>query len=193
MPRQSKSTGQVRIVAGQWRGRKLPVADVPGLRPTGDRVRETLFNWLQGSIAGSDCLDLFAGTGALGIEALSRYASSVTFVEPHRQAHRNICESLQLLQHDASVLCSSAQEFLSTNQRQFDVVFVDPPFGEELQWEILQSLLAGHVKPGALIYMESPTSQVFPADWPAECTIRNEKRFGDVIARVFSVTAEDEQ
>ena len=180
-------------MAGQWRGRKLPVADVPGLRPTGDRVRETLFNWLQDSIAGSDCLDLFAGTGALGIEALSRYAASVTFVEPHRQAHANICESLELLQHDASVLCSSAQEFLSTNQRQFDLVFVDPPFGDELQWGILQSLLVGHVKPGALIYMESPTYQVFPAEWPAGYAVRNEKRFGDVLARVFRVAAVGEQ
>jgi len=183
MPRQSKSTGQVRIVAGQWRGRKLPVADVPGLRPTGDRVRETLFNWLQGSIADSHCLDLFAGTGALGIEALSRYAASVTFVEPNKSAHSNICQSLQLLQRDASVVCSTAQGFLTTNNRQFDLVFVDPPFGDELQWEMLQSLLEGHVKTGSL----------FPVEWPAGCGVKHEKRFGDVMARVFRVTEADEQ
>lgn len=95
--RRNSSAGQVRIIAGQWRGRKLPVADVTGLRPTGDRVRETLFNWLQRDMAGSRCLDLFAGSGALGFEALSRYATCVTFVEPDRQAFATLETSIRAL------------------------------------------------------------------------------------------------
>ena len=91
------ATGQVRIIAGRWRGRKLPVADVQGLRPTGDRVRETLFNWLQADVAGARCLDLFAGSGALGFEALSRYAASVAFIEPDKQAGAMISQSMALL------------------------------------------------------------------------------------------------
>lgn len=100
-----RGAGQLRIIAGRWRGRKLNVPRVNGLRPTGDRVRETLFNWLQADVAGARCLDMFAGTGALGFEALSRYAQSATFVEPDEDAYKNLsasCEQLNLTIDDPS-------------------------------------------------------------------------------------------
>lgn len=186
-PRQSKSTGQIRIVAGQWRGRKLPVPDVAGLRPTGDRVRETLFNWLQSDIAGSRCLDLFAGTGALGFESLSRYAQSVDFVEPHGVASAQIRSSLALLGHAAVVHQCTAETFLASNEATFDIIFIDPPFALQCQEDILQLLSPRHASDGALVYMESPSRQVFSQNWPPGFEVRREKQFGDVTARLFEI------
>ena len=186
-PRQSKSTGQIRIVAGQWRGRKLPVPNVAGLRPTGDRVRETLFNWLQGDIAGSRCLDLFAGTGALGFESLSRYAKSVDFVEPHGVANAQIKSSLAQLGHAASVHQCTADAFLTSNQATFDIIFIDPPFALQCQEDILQLLYPRHASDGALVYMEAPSRQAFSQNWPPGFEIRREKQFGDVTARLFEI------
>lgn len=187
-PRQNKSTGQIRIVAGQWRGRKLPVPDVAGLRPTGDRVRETLFNWLQTDIAGSRCLDLFAGTGALGFEALSRYAASVDFVEPHGVANAQIKSSLAVLGHAADVHLCTAEAFIASNEGVFDIIFIDPPFAMECQEDILKLLYPGHVSDTALVYMEAPSRQSFPENWPAGFEIRREKQFGDVTARLFAIS-----
>ncbi|MFK8075106.1 MAG: 16S rRNA (guanine(966)-N(2))-methyltransferase RsmD [Granulosicoccus sp.] len=186
-PRQNKSTGQIRIIAGQWRGRKLPVPAVEGLRPTGDRVRETLFNWLQTDIAGSRCLDLFAGTGALGFEALSRYAKHVDFVEPHVLASAQIESSLVQLDHVGSVHQCTAQVFLASNNKTFDIIFIDPPFAMQCQEEILQLLCSGHASDGALVYMEAPSRQVFSENWPSGFEIRREKQFGDVTARLFEL------
>lgn len=186
-PRQSKSTGQVRIVAGQWRGRKLIVPDVAGLRPTGDRVRETLFNWLQSAIAGSRCLDLFAGTGALGVESLSRYAASVDFVEPNALAHSQLKKSLAELGKAADVHRCTAEEFLATNAQAFDIVFIDPPFAFACQVDVLEMLIPDHLSDNALVYMESPSQQKFDENWPPGYEIRREKQFGDVTARLFEV------
>ncbi|MFK7855819.1 MAG: 16S rRNA (guanine(966)-N(2))-methyltransferase RsmD [Granulosicoccus sp.] len=195
--RQSKSSGQVRIIAGQWRGRRLPVANAPGLRPTGDRVRETLFNWLQSDIAGSHCLDLFAGTGALGLEALSRYAASVTFVEPDLQANRMLVDALKLFGIDETarleqgcdtrVVQTSAELFLAENQTQFDIVFIDPPFDQALQMATLASLWPDHLSKSAVIYVEAPTKQAWVDPAPPGYTSRKEKRFGEVCARLLDV------
>lgn len=198
--RQSKSAGQVRIIAGQWRGRRLPVANAPGLRPTGDRVRETLFNWLQSDIAGSHCLDLFAGTGALGLEALSRYAASVTFVEPDQQANRMLADALKLFGInesgqseqgcDTRVLQTSAELFLADNRTQFDIVFIDPPFDQQLQLATLKSLWPDHLANSAMIYVEAPTIQAWVDPAPLGYTTRKEKRFGEVCARLLDVCSD---
>lgn len=148
---------RLRIIAGQWRGRKLVFPDRKGLRPTPDRVRETLFNWLQPDLPGSSCLDLFAGSGALGFEAASRGASHVSMID-------NDAESVSMLESNAGMLSarqievirSDASGFLQRKSRQYDIVFLDPPYQADLlgvccgllesrQW------LANHAK----IYLES--------------------------------------
>lgn len=208
-PRKSRkavtvSTGQVRVIAGQWRGRKLPVLSAPGLRPTGDRVRETLFNWLQADIAGSRCLDLFAGTGALGLEALSRYAQVAVFVEPDAATRGSLLQSCGTLglqpalmggtdnpadshQIDvpATVFAGTATDFLAQNDKQFDVVFIDPPFDSQLQWDMLEQLVPIHLSNSALIYIESPSNWSLPAQLPQGCCVHREKQFGDVHVRLL--------
>ncbi|WP_052094669.1 16S rRNA (guanine(966)-N(2))-methyltransferase RsmD [Pseudohaliea rubra] len=126
----ARAGGGIRIIGGQWRGRRLAVADRPGLRPTADRVRETLFNWLQAVVPGARCLDLFAGSGALGLEALSRGAGAVTFVDSDRQAMDRLCAVLDSLdaRDRADCRCERAERFLSHGSGPFDVVFLDPPF-----------------------------------------------------------------
>lgn len=185
----SGAGGQVRIIGGQWRGRKLAVADVAGLRPTGNRIRETLFNWLQADMAGSRCLDLFAGSGALGFEALSRYAASVTFVEPDPLAFRTLQDSairLGLAEGEvASFSQRKASEFLAGCHQGFDIVFIDPPFSDSLQWQSVALLRPEHLSPHALVYVESPSAQVPPEQFPHELCVYREKVFGDVHARLL--------
>lgn len=179
--RKSKSPGQVRIIAGQWRGRKLPVPTVEGLRPTGDRVRETLFNWLQPYVVGSHCLDLFAGSGALGFEARSRYAASLTLVEPAPAAAAQLLASARLLGDDSVRLeRTTAERFLQADQRRFDIVFVDPPFAQAIQWDMLSLLAPEHLNAQAWVYVEAPTRQERPDSWPPGYSLQREKRFGDV-------------
>lgn len=162
----NKSTG-VRIIGGQWRGRRLPVTDVDGLRPSSDRLRETLFNWLQPVIHGANCLDLFAGTGALSFEALSRGAGHAVLVERDRIAMHGLqqaCEALsanntQLYHGDALELTTSRPVLTSAP---FDLVFIDPPWSIAVQSTVLQNLLAnGWLKPNALIYVELPKNTDF--------------------------------
>ena len=121
--------GRLRIVAGKWRSRLLDIADVPGLRPTSERIRETLFNWLAPSIQGARCLDLFAGTGALGFEALSRGSTSVVFVENSRRAARAIEKSTKILDATGAVVHQGdAADYVRTAApASFDIVFLDPP------------------------------------------------------------------
>lgn len=124
---------QFRIIGGRWRGRKLSFDDRPGLRPTPDRVRETLFNWLAPVIHGARALDLYAGTGALGLEALSRGASEVTLVERDRAAVATIERNASALAGaNAKVVCADVTAWLGTCTGPFDVVFADPPFGSDL-------------------------------------------------------------
>ena len=130
MPRSSssRSAHHVRIVGGAWRGRRLPVPPVAGLRPTPDRVRETLFNWLASAITGARCLDLYAGTGALGFEALSRGAAHVVFVERHPRAVTRLRQSAAALGADCAVFAGNASAFLADATARFDVIFLDPPY-----------------------------------------------------------------
>lgn len=174
---------EVRIIGGQWKRTKLPVADAPGLRPTPDRVRETLFNWLQPRIVGAHCLDLFAGSGVLGFEALSRGAASVTALELDAHAAAAIRANVKTLQTDKLRLEQrNAIDWLRDNaqQRRFDVVFLDPPFAENLYTDCSRLLDEQRwLAPRALVYLESGASLekiTLPDSWQL---IRN-KRAGAV-------------
>ena len=161
---------QLRIIGGRWRGRRLEVPEAEGLRPTPDRVRETLFNWLQPYIDGAHCLDLFAGTGALCLEALSRGAAEVVMVEksPHvaQQLRRHV-EKLEAA--GAEVVPADAVDYLQRPPRQFDIVFLDPPFRSNLIAECAALVEArGWLKPGGLVYIEAPSrlsALALPATW----------------------------
>jgi len=177
----------LRIIGGQWRGRKLAFPDVPGLRPTPDRVRETLFNWLQADINGARCLDLFAGSGALGLEALSRGASRVVLVDESTTVTHQIEANLQILHSDdASVVRMPVQTFLErgSGDARYDVIFLDPPFGQGLILPTLQLLEENDwLTPGAHIYIESE-SQLRELPLPAGWQLLKKKRSGQVIYRL---------
>lgn len=160
-----KKPGFVRIIGGRWRGRRIAVPELPGLRPTPDRVRETLFNWLAPMIAGSRCLDLFAGTGALGLEAASRGARQVVLVESDRGAAERLRESsARLAPEVCEVVQADALAWLESAPRPFDIVFLDPPFGTPLLQAAMQALASGGwLAPGARIYLEAPAEQGVPA------------------------------
>jgi 16S rRNA (guanine966-N2)-methyltransferase len=147
---------QLRIIGGEWRGRKLRFPDVEGLRPTTDRVRETLFNWLQPVIHGARCLDLFAGSGALGLEALSRGAANVCFVDSDRRAVQSLKDNLALLQDQAgTVVQADALTYLKAGPQPFDIVFLDPPFRKELLQPCLELLYSeGWLADNARLYIE---------------------------------------
>lgn len=156
-----RAPGQVRIVGGRWRNTRLAVPDRPGLRPSSDRVRETLFNWLSGRLAGARVLDLFAGTGALGLEALSRGAASAVLVERDPGLAEALRGNVQRLaaQEQAQVVCADALHWLDSQPAQaFDIAFVDPPFAAGLWQEVLARLLP-RLAPGAWLYVESPAEQ----------------------------------
>lgn len=162
-------SGRVRIIGGALRNSRLRVPDHVDLRPTPERVRETVFNWLAPVISGARCLDVFAGTGALGIEALSRGAASVVFVERDAQVARALNDNLVRLKASAgTVVTSRAQDYLRGRELAFDIVFLDPPFALELWSELAQQLEdGGWLAPAALIYVESPRVAVptLPARW----------------------------
>ena len=162
----------VRIIAGAWRGRRIHFPDMPALRPTPDRVRETLFNWLQHSIAGTRCLDLFAGSGALGLEALSRGAREVVFVEQFPAAARALQEQLIRFGGAAKgrILQMGAARFLRTpGAPPFDVAFLDPPFGTNALAEYIPLLDTGDwLSAGGLVYLENERAAgvpVLPDHW----------------------------
>jgi 16S rRNA (guanine(966)-N(2))-methyltransferase RsmD len=153
---------QVRVIGGRHRGRNLPVADAPGLRPTPDRVRETLFNWLGQNLAGWHCLDLFAGSGALGFEAVSRGAASVTLVEQAPRVAKSLQAAATLLNEPGvHVVCADALAYLARPAAEpLDLVFLDPPYGQGWLDRIIMPLLP-HLADGARLYMES--EQPLPA------------------------------
>ena len=156
----------VRIIGGRWRGRRLAVSDAPGCRPTADRVRETLFNWLRPWLPGAQCADLCAGTGALGLEALSQGAASCVFVERNAALLaplQSACESFGA--DGATLVQADAQAWLAGNDQRFDIVFLDPPFDAGLTGPLLAALLAGnHLSDEALVYCE--TARGAPAGEP---------------------------
>ena len=163
--------GRLRIVAGKWRSRLLDIADVPGLRPTSERVRETLFNWLAPDIQGARCLDLFAGTGALGLEALSRGATQVVFVDNSRRATREIEKSIKTLDASgATVVNQDARQYLrGVAPASVDIIFLDPPFAADLLTDLCRLVdELGILAPRGRVYLEQdkrkPEAQL-PGGW----------------------------
>lgn len=147
--------GKVRIIGGHWRSRLLTFPDRPDLRPTPDRIRETVFNWLGQDLSGLSCLDLFAGSGALGFEAASRGAEKVVMVEADAKIYRALCENKESLQAaQVEPVMINALNFMNSDVRRFDVVFLDPPYRLELLPELLL-LLPSHLEKDGLVYTES--------------------------------------
>jgi 16S rRNA (guanine966-N2)-methyltransferase len=178
----STTRNSVRIIGGIWRGRRIEFPDLPSLRPTPDRIRETLFNWLQHKVSGARCLDLFAGSGALGIEALSRGAAEVVFVETAPAAAHALRTQLQRLGGEARgrVFEMGAARFLRAPGEPFDVVFVDPPFGQNALPEYLVALAgADWLKSGALLYLECERAAGLPS-LPAGWQVLKSKAAGEV-------------
>lgn len=162
--RKNNHANILRIIGGDWRSRKLTFVDAIGLRPTPDRIRETLFNWLQGRVHGSRCLDLFAGSGALGLEALSRGAGELIFVEKNKAVATQLKRNLDALKSDALVYQDDALDFLQNQSQAFDIIFLDPPYRQGLLEKSLalinkQKLLQEH----SLIYLEHESEITF--DW----------------------------
>lgn len=179
-------SGQIRIIGGQWRGRKLPVPDSPGLRPTTDRVRETLFNWLAPYMVDARCLDCFSGSGALGLEALSRYAASATLLEMERHVAQQLQKNLATLKAgNARVVNTNTLAFLAESGTPHDVVFIDPPFRKGMLEETLDILERnGWLADEAMIYVESEVENGLPVV-PASWTLHREKVAGQVAYRLY--------
>lgn len=179
----------LRIIGGGWRGRRVHFPDSPGLRPTADRIRETVFNWLQFSLAGTRCLDLFAGSGALGLEALSRGARQVVFVDDATAVVQSLREELGRLDGAvrAQVLQTTAARYLGQPGEPFDVIFLDPPFAPGALAEPVALIEAGGwIKPGGWLYLESER-QAGPPRLPTRWDLVKSKSAGEVgyhLARV---------
>ncbi len=181
------SSNSIRIIGGRFRGRRLRFPAVKGLRPTPDRLRETLFNWLQGELAGARCLDLFAGSGALGLEALSRGAGFVRFVEASGTVVRQLNQNLELLglSGEAEVVKADALRALASAPEQpFDVVFLDPPYALKRLPAICDQLEQHHwLAPESWIYLEQESHRPW-FDLPAGWEVHREARAGQAACRL---------
>lgn len=173
--------GQIRIIGGQWRGRKLKVPDREDLRPTPDRVRETIFNWLADTIQGACCLDPYAGSGALGFEALSRGAAYVVMVDRSSDIVKLLEEELRLFKaENAEIYCANAPNQLKRPKKLFDIVFLDPPFQENILLPTCFYLEENlFLAPSAYIYMESG-SIINPNELPPNWKLLKAKKAGQV-------------
>jgi 16S rRNA m(2)G-966 methyltransferase (EC 2.1.1.52) len=189
--RSHQGAGELRIIGGLLRGRKLAIADVPGLRPTTDRVRETLFNWLQFELTDSRCLDLFAGSGALAFEALSRGAMQVILVEKDAQAANLLAQHAAKLSEavngQALVQRGDALQFLQQQpDASFNVIFIDPPFGLGLADDCLTLIAQNNwVSSGSWVYVE--TEKAIQPHVPATWQLHREKFAGQVAFRLYHV------
>ena len=187
----------VRIIGGGWRGRRINFPDIPGLRPTPDRVRETLFNWLQNDIVGARCLDLFAGSGALGLEALSRGAAEAVFVEQSTAAARAVRSkpssgSMPGGQRNGRVVEMGAARFLRAPAAPFDIVFLDPPFGSNALADYVPLLDTGNwLNMGGLVYLENEKTAGAPP-LPAHWELLKSKSAGEVGYHLARVSARAE-
>ncbi len=187
---------QVRIIGGRFKRRHLQFIDLDGLRPTPDRLRETLFNWLMADIYGARVLDACAGSGVLGFEALSRGASQTVFIEKNKQQYQqllNSAKTLKLNPQQAQIYCGKAEEILTnlTNKQVFDIVFLDPPYALNLWHPILQVLVKNQlIDNETLIYLESdkPISQLFSdTDNNYQINLLKEKKMGQVYSGLVTV------
>ncbi|EMX0223734.1 TPA: 16S rRNA (guanine(966)-N(2))-methyltransferase RsmD [Vibrio fluvialis] len=184
-------SGQVRIISGLWRGRKLPVHDAEGLRPTTDRVKETLFNWLAQDIPHARCLDLFAGSGGLGFESASRQADKVTMLEMNPQAFAQLKTNIAALKaSNIEAVNTDTLAYLKQPGQAYDVVFIDPPFRQGLLQETVLLLEQnGWLAANAMIYIESE-KELPLTELPESWQLYREKIAGQVCYRLFERTSE---
>lgn len=178
---QKKPTGTLRIIGGQWRSRKLPIADLPGLRPTMDRVRETVFNWIAFNLPQATVLDLFSGTGALAFESLSRGAKSAVMLEKSPVAAQMLKENLQLLKTpDGQVLNQDTLSYLNKPAlKPFDIIFIDPPFHQDLIEPVCDLLETnGYLTSGSLIYIEA--EKMLAINPPSNWQLQKQKEAGQL-------------
>lgn len=177
-----KPIGKVRIIAGRWRGLMLTVPEAKSLRPTGDRIRETLFNWLQPYLPGSRCLDLFAGSGVLGFEAVSRGAAKAVLVDNNQLLIQKLTQDKERLKAiEVELVCRDALGYLGEASREMDIVFLDPPFDTYLMEGAIAMLeQRGWLARQALIYLETP-ADVERCPFPESWSILKEKKSGNVV------------
>jgi len=171
----------LRIIGGNWRGRKITFPEHDGIRPTGDRIRETLFNWLMHDIRGAGCLDLFAGSGVLSLEALSRGASHVTLIENNQAASSRIAQNLSLLEADPTSfdnIKTDAMNWLGQCNTGFDIIFIDPPFASDLLPDVLEHLADRQIA-RKFVYLETP-EELEAGDLPDHWRLSRQKRTGSV-------------
>ncbi|MFN2360875.1 MAG: 16S rRNA (guanine(966)-N(2))-methyltransferase RsmD [Marinobacter sp.] len=183
------SSGELRIIGGDWRSRKLSFPEAGGVRPTPARTRETLFNWLSFHLAGSRCLDLFAGSGALGLEALSRGAGTAVFVDHTPALAQALRSNLRLLKaENGEVVCQNIETYLTQDPaRPFDILFMDPPFRQGWLEKLFPLIAANHwVKPGGWIYAEHESELATPTP-PAHWTLHRQKSAGQVTYCLYKV------
>ena len=188
----SKAMGEVRVIAGLWRGRKLSVLNAEGLRPTTDRVKETLFNWLMMDVANARCLDCFAGSGSLGIEALSRQAQAVVFLEKFSNAAKQLKKNLASLKTDkGTVINTDTLTYLSqkNSTEPFEIIFIDPPFHHNFVPQVLTLLQQNNwLAENALIYVETEKNHpplLLAKNWQ----VIKEKSAGMVTSRLIQVNS----
>lgn len=182
-----QANGSIRIIAGKHRGRKLPVLAADGLRPTTDRVKETVFNWLMPYMADSRCLDCFAGAGSLGFEAYSRGAEQVTMIELNKSAATQLMANAQTLKAQSiQVTQSDTLAFLNSSPQPFDIIFIDPPFRQGLAEKVIQRVSKGWLSEDAMVYVETESENALP-DIPENWHLLKEKKAGQVVYRLFQV------
>jgi 16S rRNA (guanine966-N2)-methyltransferase len=186
--RGSKTRGTVRIISGRFRGRKLPVLDIQGLRPTTDKNKEMLFSWLTPYISDARCLDAFAGSGGLGFEALSRYAESCTFIELDKNAAKKVADNIQLLglsAEQAQVIQGNSLDKVNTLVQPYELIFLDPPFNQNLVPQMIEAIVEKSLLAiDGVIYIECEgqgTSYSVPENW----RLIKEKRSAQILARVY--------
>lgn len=180
------ATNQIRIIGGAWRGRRVRFPAIVDVRPTPDRVRETLFNWLGQDLTGVRTLDLFAGSGALSLEALSRGAALAVAVDRHRELVRALAETGRLLEAPGlETHCADAHAFLAREKRMFDIVFLDPPFASGDVHKLLATA-AVRLAPKGMLYMEAPQDTLAPDEF----TVWRRDRAGQVHYHLMRRTAD---
>jgi len=181
----NSTKGSIRIIAGKHRGRKLPVLMAEGLRPTTDRVKETVFNWLMPYVQEANCLDCFAGSGSLGFEAMSRGAQKVTLLELNKTAVNQLKANKQLLNAESiNIYHVDTLEYLKTNIEAYDLIFLDPPFRKQLVEQCAVLLNSGWLTENAVIYVEMEANdncQQLPNNW----TLLKEKIAGQVSYQLY--------
>ncbi len=191
-PKKSNNAmGEIRLIAGQWRGRRLKVHDKEGLRPTTDRLKETLFNWLMTDVRGANVLDCFSGSGSLGFEAASRFAKKVVCIEKNKQAAQQLRENANTLNAESVVRIISGDFFQKPELigETFDVIFIDPPFNKSLVEPTIIALLKNNLlKKGAILYVEQEKSADFKLESSSVAVnfeLLKSKDAGQVCAQLF--------